>query len=153
MPYGVPIAAIDTALRALLVANTTLTGLIQTKPLSQGGGAAIYADGEVYQGQTFPYLTIGAWTQVADHRLSPGTDGYGWNCTVQIKAVGQRTEAPLLAVMNQVFASFPQGQALTVTGYSRSFLDEFNLQPSLKTVAAGVTTIEVPAILRVRVYS
>jgi hypothetical protein len=42
---------------------------------------------------------------------------------------------------------------VTVTGYTRAFLDEFTLQPSLKTVAAGVTTIEVPAILRVRVYS
>jgi hypothetical protein len=153
MPYGVPIPAIDTALRALLVANTTLTGLIASKPSSQGSGAAIYTDGEVYQGQTFPYLTIGAWTQVADHRLSPDLDGYGWNCTGQIKVVGQRTEAALLAVMNQVFASLPQGQALTVSGYTRSFLDEFTLQPSLKTVAAGVTTIEVPAILRVRVYS
>lgn len=153
MPYGVPIAAIDTALRALLALNATLTGLLASKPSSQGGGQAIYPDGEVYQGQTFPYLTIGAWTQVADHRLSPDSSGYGWNCTVQIKAVGQRTEAPLLAVMNQVFASFPQGQSLSVAGYSRAFLDEFNLQPSLKTVAAGVVTIEVPAILRVRVQS
>lgn len=153
MPYGVPIQAIETALRALLVANTTLVGLLASKPSSQGSGAAIYPDGEVYQGQTFPYLTIGAWTQVPDHRLSPGTDGYGWNCTGQIKANGQKAEAPLLAVMNQVAATFPEGTRLTVSGYGSASIGEFSLQPAIKVIEAGVTVIGVPAILRVRVWS
>jgi hypothetical protein len=153
MPYGVPLAAIDTALRALLAANATLVGLLASKPSSQGGGVAIYTDGEVYQGQTFPYLTIGAWTQVPDHRFSPGTDGYGWNCTGQIKAVGQRVEAPLHAVMNQVAATFPEGTALVVSGYASGSIGDFTVQPALKTLQAAVTTVEIPAILRVRVWS
>ena len=153
MPYGVPIPAIETAMRAALVANASLTALLQTKPAARGAGPAIYNDGDVYQGQTYPYLTIGAWTQVPDHRMSPGTDGYGWNCTVQIKAVGQRSESQLMSVMNQVAGTFPHGQALAVGGYTFAFTEDFNLQPKLTTTLAGVTTYELPAILRVRVYS
>lgn len=153
MPYGVPIPAIDAALRAQMVAASALTALIAVKPAAKGGGPAIYADGDVSQGQTFPYLVIGAWTQVPMHRLSPGTDGYGWNCTVQIKAVGQRSEAQLFAVLNEVLAVFPDGEALTVAGYGSACVGEFTIQPTLKTITAGVTTYEVPAILRVYVQS
>lgn len=153
MPYGLAIPAIDTALRAVMVAHAPLTALLATKPAAKGGGPAIYADGEVAQGQTFPYLTIGAWTQVPFNSLSPGTDGYGANCTGQIKAVGQRSEAQLMTIMNLVAGLFEQGEALTVSGYSSGWTDEFNVQPTLKTTQAGITTFELPAILRVYVKS
>lgn len=153
MPYENPIPATDTALRAVMVAAAPLTALLSTKPAARGGGPAIYPDGEVYQGQTFPYLTIGAWTAVPANRLSPGTDGYGWNCTVQLKAVGQKSEAQLMSVLSQVMALFPQGQALSVTGYGSAWTDEFTIQPSLKEINAGVTTYSLPAILRVYVLS
>ena len=153
MPYGNPIPAIDAALRAVMVASAPLTALIRTKPAAKGGGPAIYADGEVAQGQTFPYITIGAWTAVKDHRFSPGVDGYGWNCTGQIKAVGQTSEAALHTVLNEVMELFPDGSALTVTGYGSAFTEEFNIQPSLKEVVQAITTYSVPAIIRVRVQS
>jgi hypothetical protein len=85
--------------------------------------------------------------------LSPGTDGYGWNVTVQIKAVGQKTEAPLYAVMNQVAKALPNGDMLTVSGYSSGQIAELIPQAALKTVQSGVTTVELPAILRVYVQS
>jgi hypothetical protein len=160
MPYEVAIPLIDTALRALLVADGTVVALLSTKPTARGGGPAIYSDGDVPSGATFPYLTMGAWTQVGSHNLSPdgspGSSGYGWNCTGQIKAVGQlgsgRSETTLLNLMSAVFAALPQGQGLTVSGYSSGWIDEFNLQPALKTTLAGVVTIEVPAIIRVYVH-
>lgn len=136
-----------------MVASSPLTSLIAVKPAAKGGGPAIYADGDVPSGQTMPYLTIGAWTQVPFHRLSPDADGYGWNCTVQIKAVGQRSENQLFSVLNEVFAIFPHGEALDVAGYSTAWLDEFNVFATIKTTLAGVTTYEVPAILRVYVNS
>jgi hypothetical protein len=159
MPYEVAIPAIDTALRAVLVADAALTALLASRPVARGGGPAIYQDGEVPSGAPMPYLTIGAWTQVGFHSLSPdgspGLDGYGWNCTGQIKAVGQistgRNEMTLQAIMSAVFAALPDGQRLEVSGYNSSWTDEFNLQPALKTQLGGVTTIEVPAILRVYV--
>src|SRR5688572_17880580 len=131
MPYEVAVGPIETAIRALLVADGTLTGLLASKPSALGGGPAIYEDGAVYQGATFPYLTIGAWTQVPFHSL--GLSGnYGWNCTGQLKAVGQNrtTEAPIRAVMSRVFALLYHGRRLTVTGYGSAWCDEMNLQPT-----------------------
>lgn len=160
MPYEVAIPAIDTALRALLVADATVVARLSTKPTARGGGPAIYSDGEVPSGATFPYLTIGAWTQVKEHAFSPdgspGLSGYGWNCTGQVKAVGQlsagRTETTLHNVMSAVFTALPNGRTLSVSGYSSGWVDEFTLFPAIKTTLAGVVTIEVPAIVRVYVF-
>ena len=158
MPYEVAIPAIETALRALLVADTTVVARLATKPAARGGGAAIYADGDVPSGATFPYLTMGAWTQIGSHNLSPGSPGggYGWNCTGQLKAVGQlsgtKNETTLQNLMSAVFAALPNGKGLIVSGYGSGWIDEFVLQPSIKTTLAGVVTIEVPAILRVYVH-
>ena len=153
MPYGTPIPAIESALRARMLATSALTTLLASKPAARGGGPAIYADGDVPQGQLFPFLTIGAWTQVPSHRMSPGADGYGWNCTVQIKAIGQRSDAQVYEVINQVMAAFPHGTALTVSGYTTAWTDEATLQPMLNNITAGMTTKEVPLILRVFVHS
>jgi hypothetical protein len=150
MPYEVAIPVVQDALEALLENDTPLGALIATRPTARGGGPAIYTDGDVPQGATMPYLAIGAWTQVGLHNLAPDTSGYGWNCTVQIKAIGQRSQV-LYDVMSAVFELVPQGQALAVTGYSQSWCDEVTLHPMLKTTLAGVTTFELPAILRIYV--
>ena len=156
MPYEVAIPAIETAVRALLVADATVVSRLSTRPTARGGGPAIYTDGDVPSGATFPYLTIGAWTQIGSHNLAPDSSGYGWNCTGQLKAVGQlsanKNETTLLNLMSAVFAALPQGRRLSVPGYSSGWTDEFTLQPSIKTTLAGVVTIEVPAILRVYVF-
>ncbi len=153
MPYGVPIPAIDAALRARMVAYAPLTALLASKPAARGGGPAVYDDGDVYQGQVFPYLTIGAWTQTERHRFSPGTDGYGWTLTVQIKALGQRNEVHSLSVLNEVFAALPQGDALTIAGYGSAWIAEANVVQSFKSIEAGLTTYQAIAILRVEVHS
>jgi hypothetical protein len=150
MPYEVVTPAIQTVLFELFEADTALAGLLASKPTPRGGGPAIYVDGDVYQGQTFPYLTIGAWTQVPFHNLSPDGTGYGWNCTVQIKATGQRSP-DLYDVMSAVFGIVPHGQACQIDGYDSGWFDECNLQPILKSTLAGVVTYELPAILRVYV--
>lgn len=157
MPFEVATTAIDAALRAQLIADSGLTALIATKPAARGGGPAIWTDGEVMANPTYPYLTIGAWTQNKFHRFSPSGSpaegsGWGWNCTAVVKAIGQfpgRTEAQLQAILTQVFGALPEGERLSVSGYSASWVDEWSLQPSIKTTLAGITTIEVPAIIRV----
>lgn len=151
MAYEYVVPKVDTALRALFVANVTLTGAISTKPSAHGGGAAIYEDGRVPQGATFPYLTIGAWTQVPFNNLSPDSTGYGYNCTCLIKAVGQGSESALMSVMTKVFAVIPEGQALTVSGYTGCWTGELNVQPLLKEIVGQVPTFSLPAILRVYV--
>jgi hypothetical protein len=122
---------------------------LASKPSAKGGGPAIYEDGEVAQGQLFPYLTIGAWTQVPFHSMG---QGYGWNCTGQIKAVGQRTNASVAAVLSAALAVLPEGLGISVDGWSGvCVLGEATVQPSIKTTLAGVVTIEIPVILRVYV--
>ena len=153
--YNVPIPAIDAAVRAVLLASPALTALLATKPPSKGGGPAIYAHGDVKQGDgtLYPYLLIGAYTQVRDHRMSPGAGGYGWNCTLQVTAVGQKSEAQLFTITNEVFAVLPDGGRLDVAGYGSAWADEFTVVPTLMELHSGVTTYRVPAVLRVRVHT
>lgn len=148
MPYDVATIEIQETLVEMLAADTSLVALLASKPSSKGGGPAIYEDGEVAQGQLFPYLTIGAWTQVPFHNLG---QGYGWNCTGQIKAVGQRSNLSVAAVLSAALAVLPEGQDISVDGYTASCLGEVNVQPAIKTTLAGVVTIEIPAIIRVYV--
>ncbi len=154
MPAGVALLPIYRALRALLVADVTLTGLIAAVPAGLGSGPGIYAEGAVPQGATFPYLTMGAGTQVPDHTMgAPNMARWGWNCTLQIKAVGQgKGEDEGLAIMDAVGQVLYDGRPLTVTGYGTAYCDEWTVQPTLVTTLAGVTTREFPAILRVLVH-
>lgn len=148
MPSDVALGPIYVAIQALLAAAGPLTALISTKPL--GGTPAVYDDGGVLQAATMPYLTVGAGTQMPWHTMGEiGSARYGWNCTLQIKAVGQITEAAGLAIMSQVATALREGTPLTLAGYSSAWCDEFELFPTLITVQAGVTTREWPAILRV----
>lgn len=148
MPYEVVIPDAQAAIVDLLLADTVLGGLLATKPTPKGGGPAIYDDGDAPDGQLFPFLTIGAWTQVPNHNFAPDGDGYGWNCTVQIKAIAQR-QADLYPVLNAVAGVLQHGLKLSISGYPSSWCDELNVQPMLKVILAGKTTYELPAILRV----
>lgn len=157
MPHDIAITPIEDAIRALLVADTGsggLTTLITTKATALGGGPAIYDDGTAPQGATMPYVTIGAWTQTPEHTLVPNGVGYGWNCTGQLKAVGQNrsSEDPIRRIMSRIFTLLYQGRRLSVAGYGSAYCDDFVLQPTLKTIVSGVITFEVVAILRVIVH-
>lgn len=152
MPSEVVLGPIYTALKALMAAYVPLTGLLAVKPLGVAV-PAIYDDGSVPQLATMPYLTIGAGTQVPDHTMGMSNLArYGYNCTLQIKAVGQGNEASGLAIMNQVQALLYDGRELNIAGYGSSWTEQFILHPTIVTTLAGVTTREWPAILRVRVY-
>ena len=148
MPSDVVLGSIYTAIKALLAAHAPLTALISTKPV--GTGPAIYDDGSVLQAATMPYLTVGAGTQVPWHTMGEaGSARYGWNCTLQIKAVGQGSEASGMAIMSTVFTALREGTALTLSGYATAWCDEIEMFPTLVSIQAGVTTREWPAILRV----
>lgn len=150
MPQEVVLGKIYTAFKTALAASAPLTALLATKTL--GGGPAIYDEGSVPQTSTFngPYLTVGAGTQNPWHTM--GDESllrHGWNCTVQVKAVGQGNEASGLAVMSQVAAVLYDGRVLSLAGYGSSWCEEFVVQPTIITLVAGVTTREWPVIVRV----
>jgi hypothetical protein len=155
MPAGVVLSPIYDALKALMAAYGPLTALIRTKAV--GGAPAIYDEGGVPQSSAMPYLTIGAGTQHRSNRFGAATGAantptYGWNCTLQIKAVGQGTESVGLAIMHQVGTVLAEGTPLTLAGYESAWVDEFEMQPTIITTLAGIVTREWPAILRVRAY-
>jgi hypothetical protein len=157
MPSEVALIPITAALKALLVSEASVTSLLASKPAGAGGGPAIYDEGSVHQSATFPYLTIGAGTQVPFHTFGgPASAHFGWNCTLQMKAVGQgagqTAESAIQLVLSSVVGVCYHGRSLTVTGYGSAWCDEFVIQPTLITVLAGVTTREVPGILRVLVH-
>lgn len=151
MPSAVALGPIYGTIKSLLAASGSLTALISTKAI--GGGPAIYDEGSVPQTSTMPYLTIGLGTQIPWHTMGEvGSLRYGWNCTLQIKAVGQGSEASGLAILGEVAAVLYDGRELNVPGYGSSWCEEFNVEPTLVTVSAGVTTREWPAIVRVLVH-
>lgn len=148
MPSEVVLGSVYAALKALMAGYAPLTALLATKTL--GGAPAIYDEGGVPQNSLMPYLTIGAGTQTKWHTMGmPTLAKWGWNCTVQIKAIGQGNEASGLAMLSQVAAVLYEGRDLNLAGYGSSWCDEFTVQPTLVTTLAGVTTREWPAILRV----
>lgn len=148
MPSAVVLGPIYSALKALLAASAPLSALLSTKAI--GGAPAIYDDGSVPQSSTMPYLTIGLGTQIPWHTMGePSASRYGWECTVQIKAVGQGSEASGLAILSEVAAVCYEGKGLGLSGYGSSWCDEFTVQPTLVTTLSGVITREWPAILRV----
>ncbi len=148
MPSEVALGAIYAAVKTLLAASAPLTALVAVKTI--GGAPAIYDDGAVPQSSLMPYLTIGAGTQVPWHTMGvQGMARYGWNCTLQVKAVGQGTEASGLAIMSQVAAVLYDGRELNLAGYGSSWTEELTVHPTIVTVLAGVTTREWPAIIRV----
>jgi hypothetical protein len=153
MPSSVALLPIYATLKALLVAYAPLTALISTKPAGAGSGPAVYDEGNVHQQATMPYLTMGAGTQVPDHTMGAFDSAkWGWNCTLQIKVVGQVIESQGLLILSKVAELLYQGRELNVSGYGSAWCDEFTVQPTISTTLAGVVTREFPAILRVKVY-
>lgn len=157
MPHEDVRPAIYAAVKALLAAHAPLVALIGTKPIAPGG-PAIYDDGAVPQAATStdgwrPYLTIGAGTQVPRHTIGPhGSAKYGWNCTFQVKAIGQISEASGGAIVTQIAAVLYDGRDLNLAGYESSWTEEFTSHPTIITTVAGVTTREWPVIVRAQCH-
>lgn len=153
MPAEVALVPIYAALKAELAAAVPVTGLISTKPAGAGGGPAVYDEGGVHQQATMPYVTIGAGTQVPFHTMGAyGAPKWGWNCTLQIKVIGQVSEAAGLGILSAIIGVLYHGRTLTVPGYSSAWCDEFTVQPTIVTTQAAVVTREWPGILRVYVH-
>ncbi len=156
MPHEDVREKLYTAIKALLVADSALTAMIATKVI--GGSPAVYNEGEAaVQGARFPYLTVGAGTQVPEHTFGAhGTPKYGWNCTVQIKAVSQgRSPAGVFipgshesVLMSAVANVLYDDRDLNLPDYSESYCSEFTIPTTLIETIAGVLTRSAVAIVR-----
>ena len=119
------------SLRAVLLADATLTARLATVPAANGGGPAIYTEGYVPADARTDYLVIGPFTE----RSTPGMgDGHRWgsDLTTVIKLVTMNsnlsvcygTVERMIALLHGVplkVADYDHGMALletTVDAYS-----------------------------------
>lgn len=138
-----------TALKTLIGSDVTTIALLAPEPFSGAGvnGKAIYDDGRAPQSATMPRVSVGAGTEIPAATLGAN----GWNCTVQVKATAQGSEATgqaIVAALSALLFPMPR-RTLSVAGFSSVVIQEFTVQPSLATVVAGVPVWEWPVILRV----
>ena len=143
MPTAVALAPLYDTLKALMAADGTLTALLHP---TVGGGPGIYDEGNVPQvaaRDVMPYVTIGVGTAITFDTFMTA----GWNCTCQIKAVTQGSEADALAIVSAILNLLPKGLVIDVAGYVSSWIEDLIVNPTIIT-NPGVVTREVPIILR-----
>lgn len=161
MPAGVPLGGIYAAIRAALIDDPALQGLL-APDARDSSLPAVYFDGAVPQTATRPYLTMGLGTQVPEHRMgTPDRARYGWDCTLQLKAVSeQKGDDQNLSILDAVGAVLFDGMDLKAVGspgflsdYGTVWADEWRVLPTLVTSDhAGKLLRETPAILRVQAH-
>lgn len=145
------LGGIYTALKTLIANDATVAGLIANAPFAGAGGSpnakAVYDDGTVPQGATYPLVTVGAGASVEASSLRT----VGWNCTVQVKPIAQST-ATVQAIVAAISAALRPGGnpvELTVTGFPVCRVAEISEVPQLIELIAGATVKSVPMIVRV----
>ena len=151
MPAPFASGVVIEALYAALAADTTLGGLLAPYAPGFGSGPGIYEEDMVPGGATFPYLTIGAPTEVPFNTMGVGASG-GSNCTVQLKAFSKMpSRAELDAIAAAVFAVL-DAVPITVAGYGSADC-QFDLAPGDFTETVGGTRIrQLPLLYRVYVH-
>jgi hypothetical protein len=148
-PFAIP--AVLQALRAALVADGTLTALLAPFAPGFGTGAGVYSENGVPPKAAFPYLTVGAPTEVRFDTMGDG-NARGSNCTIQVKAFSAKMrDDEALAIMAEVKRVLDEAD-LSVSGYG-SAVCEFDIVPDLFVeVVGGVTIRQLPMIFRVYVH-
>jgi hypothetical protein len=143
------LGGVYSALKTAIAADSGVAALLAAAPFAGAGvnGKAVYDEGAVPQLSAVPYLTVGAGTEFPQSTFR----SRGWNCTVQVKVTARGSEASGHAIVEALSALLlpPGPYELTVIGFTRSWVDEFTLQPTLIELIAGVTTRSWPVILRV----
>jgi hypothetical protein len=145
--------AVLAAVRSLLVADATLAGTLATVPAALGGGPAIYAEGSVPQGSAFPYLTLGAPTEIPFDTM--GTSDllkFGSNTTFQVKALSKEMADDGNYARLARVKTLLDGVTLTVSGYASAFCEFESVVPPYIEVVGGVAIRQFPAIFRALVH-
>lgn len=141
------------AVRTLLAADATLAGTLATVPAALGGGPAIYAEHAVPQGAPFPYLTLGAPTEIPSNTMGASDlPKWGSSTTFQVKALSKETaDDGNYARIGRV-KTLLDGVQLTVPGYASAFCDFENTADPYTETVGGVVIRQYPAIFRALVH-
>lgn len=148
-PFAIP--AVIAAMRTLLVADTSLTALLASFVAGYGSGPAVYAEAAVPARATFPYVTIGAPTEIPFNTMGTVNAG-GSECTIQVKAFSKLpNDDEVYSILSAVKAVLDTA-ALTVSGYVSADC-QFEALPELFVENVdGVLVRQGPMIFRVYVH-
>src|SRR3954471_7751359 len=114
-PFALP--GVLAALRAKLVADTTLAAMIATYAAGFGSGPGIYSENGVPPKAAFPYLTIGAPTEAPFDTMGDG-NARGSNCTIQVKAISAKMRDDEAYSIMAVVKELLDEAVLTISGYA-----------------------------------
>jgi len=148
-PFGIP--AILAALVAALKADSALGALITNIPTGFGTGKAVYAANAVPPGATFPYVTIGAPTEIPFNNMGPGAGGS--NCTIQVKAFSTKPNDDELYSIGSAVQSVLDAASLTVSGYASAECELDSVPDVFQEQILGIGIVrQIPMIYRVYVH-
>jgi Protein of unknown function (DUF3168) len=148
-PFGIP--AILAALVAALKADSALGALLANIPAGFGTGDAVYAANAVPPGATFPYVTVGAPTEVPFNNFGPGAGGS--NCTVQVKAFSTRPNDDELYNIGSAVQSVLDAGSLTVAGYASAGCELETVPDVFQEQILGIGIVrQLPMIYRIYVH-
>ncbi len=153
MASTLAIPAVLAAVRAVLVADSTLGSTLATIPASYGGGPAIWAENAVPQASAFPYLTLGAPTEVPWNTMGPADlPKWGSITTFQVKALSKEMGDDGNYARIGLVKTALDGLILTVPGYGSAFCEFDSMATPYTEVLGGVVIRQLPAIFRVLVH-
>lgn len=144
-----------TALRALLVADGTLVGLLAAIPAAYGTGPGIYSDGAVPEQAGFPVLVIGGGSETGNNTMGSGDAAlkFGSRVSLQIKAMSlQRNDDQVAGIINRVKAVLYEGRALTVSGYGSACVEQVSATSIYAENVAGALIRHFPLLVYVEVH-
>ena len=145
--------AILAAVRTLLVANVPLAATLAVAPSGLGGGPSIWAESAVPQASAFPYLTLGAPTEVPWNTMGPADlPKWGSIATFQVKALSKEMADDGNYARIALVKTTLDGILLTVPGYGSAFCKFDSMATPYTETIGGVVIRQLPAIFRVLVH-
>jgi hypothetical protein len=151
MPSTLAALRVLSAIRSVLLADATLTALLNTAPSAYGGGPGIYSEQDVPAGALFDYLTIGP---ISERPFNTMGNGLKWGSilSVQTKVLSAKRDVGNGYNVLDRLMYLLNGKQLTVNGYGSSDCELDTLVDSYSELVGGSVVKHFPAIWRVSVH-
>jgi hypothetical protein len=139
------------AMRAVLLADATLTARLATVPTANGGGPAIYTEGHVPADARTDYLVIGPFTERPTPTMGD-VDRWGSELTTVIKLVTMNPNlTTCLGTVDRVIALL-YGVPLTVQDYAHGQVLLETVVDAYHELVAGIPFWHYPTLWLIRVH-
>lgn len=148
-PFGIPLVL--SAMVAALKADGTLGAILTSVPSGFGTGKAVYAANAVPPGATFPYVTVGAPTEIPFNNFGAGAGGS--NLTIQVKAFSTKSADDQLYSIGSAITAVLDAATLTVSGYATAECELDSVPDVFQEQISGLGIVrQMPMIYRVYVH-